>query len=413
MIAACAPTVATDAGSDASIERSCVELPLTGCSVPAAQTGPLRFERCVLDGDYRGEGVGAFDVSGDGLPDVVTDQSWYQSPCMAPHVIRERETWSPFGEYALGFGAHPMDVDRDGCTDVVVPPIPGRPLYWYEHPCAAAPAIADGAWERHEAQPAGTVGLETPFLVDVYGDGRPVVISSDYPAGTFGLLAPGDDPRALWTLQSLAPPGFVGAGLFQHGAGVGDLDGDGDLDVVTSRGWFESPGDREATWTAHVSPDPFGDVGNRCSDMASLDVDGDGLIDVLCASPHETGMSWLQQQPGLPRTFVEHEVPAAASVGEMHALRLADLDGDGDDEIISGTRWCAHCGPGDTDDPFPELLVYFTVERGDDGPTFTMHTMDDASGIGVAFDVADVDGDGDLDVVTMNKHGTFYFRRVD
>jgi hypothetical protein len=146
--------------------------------------------------------------------------------------------------------------------------------------------------------------------------------------------------------------------------------------------------------------------------MATLDVDGDGDADVLCPSPHETGMSWLEQVPGGSEpTFVVHAIAEAADIAEMHAMRLADLDGDGAVEIVTGTRWCAHCTAGDTDDPAGARVVYFTLVPGPE-PRFERFVLDDASGVGVALDVADVDADGDLDVVTANKHGLFVFRRI-
>src|SRR5438132_10147119 len=49
----------------------------------------LSFERQVLDTAYRAEGVGAFDVNGDGHPDIVIDQYWLEGPALtARHPIR-------------------------------------------------------------------------------------------------------------------------------------------------------------------------------------------------------------------------------------------------------------------------------------------------------------------------------------
>lgn len=415
-LAACAgaPDDAGSTGGDAGMADAGPEE--LSCPVPPSQTGPLVFEKCVLDDQYRNEGVGAFDVNGDETPDVVTDQFWYEGPRFVPHEIRVPQTWNPFGSYAIGFGAYPMDVNRDGCTDVVAPPHVGDPFRWYQHPCRGGRSGAEGHWASHVIAEARHVGLENPFLIDLFADGRPVAITNDYPGEVFGLTEPPSDPTRPWPIRPLAPAGtFEAGGAYTHGVGAGDLDGDSDLDVLTSWGWFESPGSRDGEWIAHLSPNPFAGSENECSRMWVYDVSGDGLGDVICSEPHGRGVHWLEQvapvAPATEATFVKHRVEGSEMVTQMHALVLADLDGDGTSEIISGSRWCAHCGFADTDDPNTPYVVYYKIIRESGTVTFQQSVIDDESGVGVAFDVADFDGDGRLDIVIANKRGLFVFRQ--
>ena len=400
----------SDASEDVPRVDAAVATDAGRCALPVRPA--LRFTRRVLDPVYRAEGVGAFDVNGDGHPDIVTDQSWYEGPALVPHAIRAPVAYDLMTQFALGFGAYPMDVDRDGCVDVVAPPHPGDPFYWYRNPCASGDG-GSSSWTQNLIAPAGQVGLETPFAVDLFGDGQTEVIASDSRTGygIFGWYERPSDLTQPWPLHPVSDRGFSGAAAFMHGVGAGDVDGDGRLDVLSSYGWFGSTGDR-SRWVAHTTPSPFAGSENACSRMWTYDVDCDGLADVLCARPHDHGLYWLAQRRGVggaDPTFVPHLIDD--TVDEMHALRLDDLDGDGVPEIVSGTRWCAHCGAGAPLDPSPALVVYYALRRDAAGVAFDRHVVDDASGVGAAFAVADVDGDGRPDIVTANKHGLFFFRQ--
>ncbi len=402
-----------DGGGDAADTVSAPDAVVDGrVSDGACDPRSLSFERRVLDTAYRGEGVGAFDINGDRRIDIVTDQFWYESPSLVAHAIRAPVEYDRLSQFALGFGAFPMDVNGDGCLDILASPHPADPFYWYENPCGRTDAASD--WTRRVVADPGIVGLESPIMVDLFHDGRPVVISSDYRAGQM-VLGWYERPASVdgpWTLRPISAPGFAGAGAFIHGIGVGNLDGDtpGDTDddVLTGYGWFENTGDR-ARWIPHITPNPFPAAANACSRMWTYDVNNDGLADVFCSRPHEPGIHWFEQRRvGTGRTFIDHLIDD--SVTEMHALRLADLDGDGIPEIVSGTRWCSHCGAGSAPDSATPFVVYYSMVPGA-APCFTRHVVDDASGVGVAFDIADVDGDGRLDIVTQNKNGLFFFRQ--
>lgn len=404
---------------------------LSGLALPlatlAATPRPVSFEKRTLTSEYWCDGVNAADLNGDGNRDVVAGPFWYAGP--------DFKTRHPFSEpVAQELEKTPTnsmfsfiaDFNGDGRPDILVL---GRVLFhqafWYENPGAAAATRPDARWKKHFV--ANRVFGESPLFVDVDGDGRPELVSLSGNTAAdkikqWGWYAPNwAAPNQPWKFVPITAPGEFNH--YYHGEGVGDLNGDGRADLVTNEGWWEQPakGAPAGTlWKKHAftfSSDRGG------AQMLVTDVNGDGRADVVTAlNAHGWGLAWFEQKrdAGGAITFVEHKLMGTrdeekqygVAFSQPHALTLADLDGDGLPDVITGKRRWAHGPTGDVE-PMGTPVNYAFLLRRDaaapGGARFVPQLIDAASALGTQVEAVDVNGDGVPDVLTASKLGVFVF----
>jgi VCBS repeat protein/FG-GAP repeat protein len=399
----------TDAGGtpssvpDAGAPDAAAEVPEPLPRVPALDT---RFSKITLHREFSCEGASFGDFNADGITDVVAGPDWFEGPGFgARHPIFPRVLADPLG-YSDCFFEFVHDFDGDGRSDVFVVGFPGNRASWYENP-----GTLDVPWPRHEVIDT-PVDNESPAFADITGDGEPELVHMS--GGVFGWSAPGADVRSPWTFHPLSEPRDYAT--FTHGLGVGDLDGDGLSDALEATGYFLQPSTPGALFTRVEQP--FGAGGAQ---MVTLDVDGDGDSDVVSSlAAHGYGLAWYEQiaRDPTPR-FSEHVIVpnAEPAVGESvvlhepHALALADIDGDGLADIVTGERFWGHVPAGMPEFSAPARLYWFRTERTPDGAVFHPTLIDDDSGVGTQLTTGDVDADGRTDLVIANKKGAFVFLR--
>ncbi len=384
--------------------------PVPSEPLPREPALDARFVKITLHRDFLCEGASFGDFNRDGVTDVVAGPEWYEGPGYGTrHALWPRTVFDVHG-YADCFFEWVYDFNADAWPDVLMVGFPGAPAAWFENP-----RKLDVPWPRHDVL-VSPIDNEAPEFVDITGDGVPELVHMA--AGSFGWSSPDAGASAAWPFHPFTEQ--RGYGAFTHGLGVGDLDGDGHADALEASGYFLGPAELtdDALWQRQDQP--FGAGGAQ---MPVLDLDGDGDADVVATqSAHGYGLSWFEQTSAAPvPAFSEHVIVSSAEpadataviMHEPHAVAVADIDGDGVPDIVSGERHWGHIPGGDPDFDTPGRLYWFRTVRASAGVTFEPTLIDDDSGVGTQLTLGDLDDNGSVDIVIANKKGAFVFLQVE
>ena len=309
------------------------------------------------------------------------------------------------------------DYTGDGWDDILV--VESRPPVLYVNPRGE-----NRRWTRYQISPA--VISEAIAFKDIDGDGKPDPIFSGSNVVQW-LKADPANPTAPWKVYAVSAPGPVGASI--HGIGGGDVNGDGKMDIIVPHGWFEQPagGATQVPWKFHQAA--FGRNGNAGGEFEVYDVNGDGVPDIVTAlAAHGFGLAWYEQKKGAngaESTWTEHMImgdfsaknPGDVTFTEPHALTVADIDGDGIKDIVTGKRHWAHEESYTDPDPMGAAVVYWfrTVRdaKAPGGARFEPELVHNRSGVGSMVLTADLNKDGAPDImVGTNRGGWIFWNRA-
>lgn len=381
---------------------------IAGLALPAfGASGPPQFRKQILTDQYFCDGITAGDINRDGKADIIAGPFWYEGPGFTiKHEFYPAKPFPTEPSPTDSMFSFVHDFNGDGWPDILgLGRVHLHPAFWYENSRGQP-----GLWKKHFV--FDRIKGESPPFQDVDGDGQPELVAHD---GTrWGLIQPDwQHPTNAWRFKPITATGKYEQ--FYHGTGIGDVNGDGRLDLILDEGWHEQPADRSAVWTKHAFK--FGEKGG--AQMFALDVDGDGDNDIISAiDAHGWGLAWFEHvKDGSSLTFKKHvimgtrakESEYGVAFTQPHALDLADIDGDGLKDIVVGKRRWAHGPKGDIEPMAEPVLYWFKLVRDAAGARFEPHLIDRASGVGVQVTAADVNADGRLDGLTVSKLGAFVF----
>lgn len=325
----------------------------------------------VAENDDRMVLICAADIDGDGYPDIIAGDAWFQNPGAldAPWSVNELPE---LGQVAL---AH--DFDGDGDADLFgtrgTGSEPNGELLWLEN-------TGSGGWEVHDVGTTEGNFLQGALAADLNANDTVEIVLSwhDEALGLFVVEIPAatQDP---WTVRLLSPTSLG------EEVNAGDIDGDGDLDLLLGTVWLENPGSLQAEWPSHT----IGTTNGSPDRNALVDLDGDGVLEIVLGN-EEIPSALFHFVPVDDPTQPWESSALAVSVGGVYSLDSGDIDNDGDIDLVLGEHKQG------------QRLLWFV--NHEDSAAWSMMVIDsgtDGLDHHDGTQLVDIDLDGDLDVVSI------------
>ncbi len=401
--------------------------------VSTQSAGNLTFQKIIVHERFLAESASIGDFNKDGNPDITSGRRWYEGPAFTvEHPFRggheELPPEEPDDGVSDDWADFVYDVNADGWDDIIViaspdttssltdAPITDGSGYWYENPGMTPSEM----WTSHLIN--DDLRMEQRQLVDITGDGFPEILGGQLASKKKGYYqADAADKTAPWMFHPITREyDFYGGGWI-HGIGAGDVDGDGKLDLLERAGaWLQREGTEWEFYNVGFNyNDELGTQGNLGgAHMFAYDIDGDDDADVISGlNSHGWGFAWFEQTaPGMFTKHMIFDTPEQAAMyqdvafSQLHAMALADMDGDGLQDVVTGKGFYVHPPVFNDPDYDGTPFVYvFKLVRDAMGAHFEPHVVDELTGTGRHLTVGHLDQDGTLDFVIGGKKGLFVY----
>lgn len=372
----------------------------------SAQVEPWRCN--IIDNTARGaDGVKLADVNHDGLMDITTgwEEEGLTRLYLNPGKEKARENWPyvTIGKTPSVEDAVFVDLDNDGATDVISC-CEGKSQSVFVHwaPKDAGQYLNESKW-RSQIIPVSEKMTRWMFCMPMQVDGTgsvDLIAGSKEPNARIGWFEVPENARDLkaYRWHTISPAGWI------MSLRCVDMDGDGDLDVLTSdrkgpmRGcrWLENPGvgeNQKQLWQNHY-------IGCRDKEVMFLtlaDIDRDGMQDVLAAANAEKGSQIviLRRLDAKGHTWDQHVIAYPEQTGTAKAVAVGDMDKDGVEDIVFSCENAKAPRSG---------VMWLSGGKGVFEETWQAHDISGPKGIKYdRMELLDIDEDGDLDVLTCEE----------
>ncbi|MEQ8211053.1 MAG: FG-GAP-like repeat-containing protein [Lacipirellulaceae bacterium] len=342
-------------------------------------------------GRYENNGSGGFTPSGSGLSaDYITTTDSNQGGQL--YIITADLSANTITLDAGGTTASvPLnaprnltaaDLDGDGFTDVIATSGTDGDLVWYNNHGTTGNFFQGNPFKK--TIDSGLTGAYDVTVGDLDADGDLDLLASGRSgSGTIAWYENGGESDPTFTRHVLEMPPTA------EDVAIGDIDNDGDLDVS-----YVSSNNNRRVWRANLAIHSGITINSQAEvtidgiffgavSVTTADIDGDGDLDVLGAAFAADDITWWENTVGDGSAWAEHTIDG--SFNGAASVRTADVDGDGDLDVL-GAAFAA-------DD------ITWWENTASDGSAWTEHTIDGSFDGSTSVTTADVDGDGDLDVL--------------
>ena len=279
---------------------------------------------------------------------------------------------------ARAYGVFAADMDGDGDMDILSASNADNTIAWYENNGDANPT-----WTADDIA-TDAAGANSVFAADMDGDGDMDIVSSSANDNTIAWYENDGNANPTWAAADIATSANSARSVF-----VADMDGDGDMDILSASyndntiAWYENNGDANPNWAAaDIATDAAGALSVYAADM-----DGDGDMDIVSASYNDNTIAWYENDGNTDPTWAAADISTSAA--DASSVFAADMDGDGDMDIVSAD--------------FSDNTIAWYENNGDANPTWTAANIVTSANAPHSVFVADIDGDGDMDIVSADS----------
>ncbi|MCB9853338.1 MAG: VCBS repeat-containing protein [Phycisphaerales bacterium] len=343
---------------------------------------PRRNAEFPIEHTVAGDFVGAnsvvtADLDGDGDMDIIGAASGADEIAWWENTAGDGTAWLAHtvdDAFDRVISVFATDVDSDGDMDILGAAANAGDIAWWENTAGNGTA-----WTKHTVDDA-FVGAFAVFAADVDGDGDTDVLGAATSTSEIAWWENTAGDGNAWTKHSVDASFFLAGSVY-----AADIDGDGDTDILGAASfgneiaWWENTAGNGTAWTKHSVDGAF----NGAASVYASDVDGDGDADILGAAFFGDEIAWWENTAGDGTAWTKHAV--AGAFDGARSVKAADVDGDGDSDIL-GTAVNSN-------------RVAWWENTAGDGTSWTEHSVDDAFNEPGEIYAADVDGDGDIDIL--------------